>query len=72
VQTLNLIVKLKTSYGENLKGFHQSMERIRQVLSPMQLMKLLLWIEDNSALIDKASPAWAAERIRFRYSVDLA
>jgi len=50
----------------NFKKFHERMERQRRLVSPRQAIKLLLWIEENSAIIDRMSPRWALERMKVR------
>lgn len=39
---------------------------MRRIFSPRQFLKILVWVEENAAMIDKVSPGWAAEMMKVR------
>jgi len=71
-QNLKLVAQLKSSCAVNFKVFHERMERVRRVLSPRQILKLILWVEDNKAMIEKVAPSWAAHRLKARQQAAVA
>jgi hypothetical protein len=59
-----LIGKLKALCEQKTKIFHDRMSKCREILSPKQVVQLLIWIDGHSHLLEKVCPGWGSERIR--------
>jgi len=59
-----LIGKLKALCEQKTKIFHDRMSKCREILSPKQVVKLLIWIDGHSHLLESVCPGWQSERIQ--------
>ncbi len=60
---LALIAKLKTLCEQKQRIFHDRLSKVQEILSPLQVAKLLVWIDDYSEVLDGVCPGWGSERI---------
>jgi len=63
-QALELLEKLRMLCEWKQQIFHSRMSKCQEVLTPMQVVKLLIWVDDNSETLEKVCPGWGSERIR--------
>ena len=63
---LQLIAKLKALCEYKQRVFNDRMTKCQEILTPLQVAKLLLWIDDHSSLLENVCPGWGSERIRKR------
>jgi hypothetical protein len=59
-----LIGKLKALCEQKTQIFHDRMSKCREILSPKQVVQLLIWIDGHCHLIAKVCPGWGSERIQ--------
>jgi len=62
-QCLALIAKLKTLCEHKQRIFHDRLSKVQEILSPLQVAKLLVWIDGHSEVLDGVCPGWGSERI---------
>lgn len=63
-EVLQLIADLKALCQKKQKVFSDRMTKCQEILTPEQVTKLLVWIDDNAGVLDKLCPGWGSERIR--------
>lgn len=63
-QALELLEKLRMLCEWKQQIFHSRMSKCQEVLTPLQVVKLLIWVDDNSETLEKVCPGWGSERIR--------
>jgi hypothetical protein len=63
-QCLVLLGKLQTLSERKQKVFHDRMSKCQEILTPLQVVKLLLWVDEHSHLLESVCPGWGSERIR--------
>lgn len=63
-QCLMLLTKLKALCENKQKMFHDRMSKCQEILTPPQVAKLLLWVDEHSHLLESVCPGWGSERIR--------
>lgn len=63
-QALDLLEKLRLLCEWKQQIFHSRMSKCQEVLTPMQVVKLLIWVNDNAETLDKFCPGWGSERIK--------
>jgi predicted DNA-binding helix-hairpin-helix protein len=63
-QCLVLLGKLQTLCEHKQKVFHDRMNKVQEILTPLQVVKLLLWVDEHSHLLESVCPGWGSERIR--------
>jgi hypothetical protein len=61
---LDLLGKLRVLCEGKQQVFHDRMSKCQEVLSPIQVVKLLMWVDDNSLVLERVCPGWGSERIR--------
>ena len=61
---LQLIAELKALCMKKQKIFADRMNKCQEILTPEQVVKLLVWIDENDSLLESACPGWGSERIR--------
>lgn len=61
---LQLIAELKALCTKKQKTFADRMSKCQEILTPEQVVKLLVWIDDNDSVLETACPGWGSERIR--------
>jgi hypothetical protein len=63
-QALDLLEKLRLLCEWKQQIFHSRMSKCQEVLTPMQVVKLLIWVDDNSETLERVCPGWGSERIK--------
>jgi hypothetical protein len=63
-EVLQLIADLKALCQKKQKVFSDRMTKCQEILTPEQVTRLLVWIDDHSSVLDKLCPGWGSERIR--------
>ena len=63
-QCLELLGKLKGLCGHKQRLFHDRMTKCQEILTPLQVVKLLLWVDEHQGVLETACPGWGSERIR--------
>ena len=63
-EVLQLIVDLKTLCQRKQKVFSDRMNKCQEILTPEQVTKLLVWIDNNEQVLASVCPGWGSERIR--------
>lgn len=61
-QALSLLTTLKALCEHKQSVFKARMTKCREILTPLQVCKLLIWIDDNWGLLDQVCPGWGAEQ----------
>jgi hypothetical protein len=62
-ECLALLAKLKTLCEQKTRIFHDRMNKAREILNPMQVVQLLIWIDEHSSLLAHLCPGWGSEHI---------
>ncbi|GMH85108.1 hypothetical protein TrVE_jg14220 [Triparma verrucosa] len=62
-RTLELLSELKTVVGKKHSLFKDRMEKCTKILNPLQVIKLLLWVNKNEAELSETCPGWGSEQI---------
>ena len=62
-QTLRLLAQLKALCEQKTKIFHDRMTKCREILKPSQVVKCLVWIDQNSATLSNLCPGWGSEQM---------
>jgi hypothetical protein len=65
-----LIAELKALCQKKQKLFHDRMTKCQEILTPEQVAKLLVWVDDNSATLEHVCPGWGSERMSGRKQDD--
>lgn len=58
-----LISELKTLCQKKQRLFHDRMTKCQQILTPEQVVKLLVWVDENSSTLEHICPGWGSERM---------
>lgn len=66
---LQLIAELKALCMRKQKTFADRMNKCQEILTPEQVVKLLVWIDDNDSVLHSVCPGWGSERIQDKKSV---
>ena len=62
-RALALMAKLKSLCEHKQKVFHDRMTKCQEILSPLQVAKLLVWVDDHADTLEAVCPGWGSERI---------
>ncbi len=62
-ECLKLLGKLKYLCEHKKKGFSDRMSKCQEILTPLQVVKLLLWVDEHSHILESTCPGWGSERI---------
>ena len=62
-ECLVLLGKLKSLCEQKTKIFHDRTNRCREILTSKQTVKLIIWINDNTELLESVCPGWGTEHI---------
>jgi hypothetical protein len=65
-----LIAELKALCQKKQKLFHDRMTKCQEILTPEQVAKLLVWVDDNAATLEHVCPGWGSERMSGRKQDD--
>lgn len=60
---LRLLGKLKSICEHKQKVFSNRMSKCQEILTPLQVVKLLLWVDDHANILESTCPGWGSERI---------
>lgn len=60
-ECLFLLGKLKTLCEQKTSIFHDRMTKCREILTPRQVVMLLVWINDHSQVLQSVCPGWGSE-----------
>lgn len=63
-QCLTLLGKLKVLCEHKQTVFNTRMRKCQETLTPLQNVKLMLWVDDHSTVLESVCPGWGSERIR--------
>jgi len=61
-QALSLLTALNALCEHKQSVFKARMTKCKEILTPLQVCKLLIWIDDNWGLLDQVCPGWGAEQ----------
>ena len=61
--TLGLILQLKELCEQKNKKFNDRMTKTREILTPKQVVKLIMWIKKHSDVLGNICPGWTSEQI---------
>ena len=59
-----LLAKLKALCEQKTQIFSHRLSKCREILTPRQVVKLILWIDDHSETLGNVCPGWGSEQIR--------
>jgi len=62
-ECLRLLGKLKNLCEHKQKVFSDRMSKCQEILTPLQVVKLLLWVDEHSNILESTCPGWGSERI---------
>jgi hypothetical protein len=62
-QCLVLLSKLKALCEHKQKLFAGRMAKCQENLTPLQVVKLLIWVDDHSSTLESVCPGWGSKRI---------
>ena len=65
--SLLLLQKLKDLCEQKNKTFNDRMSKTREILSPKQVVKLILWIKEHSNVLGSICPGWTSEQVVKRH-----
>ena len=63
-ECLSLLQRLKQLCEQKTQIFHDRLTKCRQILSPLQVIQLLIWIDENSKVLGSVCPGWGSEQIK--------
>lgn len=63
-QALSLLTTLKSICERKQNVFKARMTKCQEILTPLQVCKLLIWIDQNWGLLEQVCPGWGAERVK--------
>ena len=61
--SLLLLQKLKELCEQKNKTFNDRMSKTREILSPKQVVKLIMWIKEHSNVLGNICPGWTSEQV---------
>ena len=61
--SLVLLRELKDLCLRKQQVFRDRMEKCQEILTPLQVVKLLLWVDDYQDTLNHVCPGWVSERI---------
>ena len=62
-ECLALLANLKTLCAEKTQTFHDRLSKCREILTPKQVVKLIIWINENTEMLESVCPGWGSENI---------
>jgi hypothetical protein len=62
-ECLRLLGKLKSICEHKQKVFSDRMSKCQEILTPLQVAKLLLWVDEHADVLESTCPGWGSERI---------
>ncbi|GAX29077.1 hypothetical protein FisN_7Hh330 [Fistulifera solaris] len=62
-ECLDLLGKLQTLCEKKTNIFHDRMSKCREILTPRQVVKLILWIHDHAQVLENVCPGWGSETL---------
>ena len=70
-ECLALLAKLKSLCDQKTQLFQDRMSKCREILTSTQVVKLIIWINDNTRLLETVCPGWGTEHIHTAPSGEL-
>jgi len=61
--TFSLLEKLKDLCEQKNKTFNDRLNKTRQILTPRQVVKLVMWIKNYSDVLGTICPGWTSEQL---------
>lgn len=61
--SLMLLQKLKDLCEQKNKTFNDRINKTREILTPKQVVKLIMWVKDYSDVLGTVCPGWTSEQI---------
>mgnify|MGYP005680652643 FL=1 len=58
-----LLVKLKNLCEKKTRCFQDRMSKCTEILTSKQVIKLIIWINEHTQLLEKVCPGWGTEHI---------
>ena len=65
-QCLVLMSRLKSLCQHKQKVFHDRMTKCQEILNPLQVAKLLVWVDSHADTLESVCPGWGSERMSKR------
>jgi hypothetical protein len=62
-ECLSLLAKLRSLCEQKTQIFHDRMNKCREILTSRQVVKLIIWINENTQLLETVCPGWGTEHI---------
>jgi len=62
-ECVDLLGKLKSICKHKQEVFSNRMSKCQEILNPLQVVKLLLWVDEHSNILESRCPGWRSERI---------
>lgn len=62
-ECLDLLGKLQTLCEKKTGIFHDRLSKCREILTPRQVVKLILWIHDHAQVLENVCPGWGSETL---------
>jgi len=62
-ECVGLLGKLKSICKHKQEVFNNRMSKCQEILTPLQVVKLLLWVDEHSNILESTCPGWGSERI---------
>lgn len=62
-ECLDLLGKLQTLCETKTGIFHDRLTKCREILTPRQVVKLILWIHDHAHVLENVCPGWGSETL---------
>jgi hypothetical protein len=60
-ECLSLLAKLNSLCEQKTQIFHDRMDKCREILTSKQVVKLILWINEHTQLLETVCPGWGTE-----------
>lgn len=62
-QCLALLADLRTLCAQKTQIFHDRLSKCREILTPRQVVQLIIWINQNTEMLEQVCPGWGSEHI---------
>lgn len=62
-ECLSLLAKLKSLCQQKTRIFQDRMNKCREILTSKQVVKLIVWINEHTQLLESVCPGWGTEHI---------
>jgi hypothetical protein len=62
-ETLALLAKLKALCEQKTRIFQDRMSKCKEILTSKQVVKLIMWVNEHTELLESVCPGWGTEHI---------